>query len=704
LLLWVLSLAAPSACGQPAPPTTAPVDSLISLNFPDNVDLKALVDYVSLRLEINIVYQDDQLASQRVTIKAPTKIPVTALLPLLRDLLKMKGLALVDAEQPGWKRVAPLQSSAILPPAQGASDVVTAEAFSLKSIDPQRADTAIKPFLSGPTAASVPIPEQRLLLVTDFASNLRRVEQVIGLIDQPNRNIQVEFIPVKNADPAQLSQQVKQILVARLRAQSIPGQNPENNVDVSQDRRTGQLAVVGPSALVEEAARIIHSLDVPVDEQQSPVHFYKLANATATDVLETIRALEGDSTSSDQRQPTTPGAAPAAPAALPPGGAASPPGGALAGAGAGSFGATGNGIGGGLSGSGGLGAGGGLSGGAASPGLGSQLGGGIAAATGSSTTPAPSGLRTRNATVAADPNTNTLIVVAEPSVQKLYEQLIKSLDKRRPQVLLEATIVTIDTTHDLTFGVEVSNTSKPGGTQTVSFTNFGFSTPNSTTGQLVLTPGTGFNGVVIGSDLAQVVLRALATNSRAKVTSSPKILVNDNATGTLSSITEQPYTTTAIGTTIATTSFGGYAQAGTIVTLTPHISEADYLQLEYQVTLSSFIGSATSSNGVPPGIVQNTVQSKVTIPDGQTVVVGGLNQTNYSKAVSSLPIIDQIPVLNILFGRHDDTAERSTLFVFLRPIILRDDQFEDLKFLSDRDIKDAGIPPGMPLSAPLPIR
>lgn len=685
---------------QDLPAASQPADSLISLNFPENIDLKTIIDYVSERLNLNIIYQDDQLSNQRVTLKSPTKLPVSALRGLLDTLLKVKGFALVDSDQPGWKRVVALQSSSVPATQPGAAnrvEQVVTQAFTLKFVDPQRAEQAVKPFLSGPTAGTLGIPEQHVLLVTDFESSLRRARDVIDLIDQPNRNIRVDFIPVKNADAAQLSQQVKQILLARLKAQLLPGQNPDSSLEVTQDRRTGQLVVVGPAALVEEASSIVKSLDTPVSEQQSPIRFYKLANATASDVLETIRALEGDSSSGDSPPAPAPRAAPTqapSPAAAP---------------GTGGFG---------VGSTGGFG-GGGLGGASASPGLNNPYGtGGLGGAAGAPPTgnfqpnvtsstppPAPAGLRTKNATVASDPNTNSIIVIAEPSIQKLYEQLITALDKRRPQVLLEATIVTVDTSHNLTLGVEVSLSTKPGGSQAFGFSSFGFSTADPTTGRLSLTPGVGFNGVVIGSDVAQVILRALAQNNRAKVMSAPRILVNDNATGTLASLTEQPYTTTAIGTTIATTTFGGYAQAGTTITLTPHISESDYLQLEYQVSLSSFVGSqTTSSAGIPPGIEQDSVQSKVTIPDGSTVVVGGLNRSNFSKTVNAVPILGQIPILKYLFSSQNDTNEQLTLFVFLRPVILRDDQFADLKFLSDRDLKDAGLPPGMPDSAPLPIR
>ena len=84
--------------------------------------------------------------------------------------------------------------------------------------------------------------------------------------------------------------------------------------------------------------------------------------------------------------------------------------------------------------------------------------------------------------------------------------------------------------------------------------------------------------------------RAGRAARRATVSSAPRILVNDNNTGTLSSVTEFPYASVNASDTVATTSFGDYSKAGTEITVRPHISESDYLQLEYSVSLSSFTG------------------------------------------------------------------------------------------------------------------
>jgi type IV pilus assembly protein PilQ len=119
------------------------------------------------------------------------------------------------------------------------------------------------------------------------------------------------------------------------------------------------------------------------------------------------------------------------------------------------------------------------------------------------------------------------------------------------------------------------------------------------------------------------------------------------------------------------------------------------------ITLNSFTGQAAS--GEPPPRQTNSVQSEVTVPDGDTIVVGGLNSTNISDTVNRVPVVGQIPLLQYLFSNRTNSSDHSTLFVFIRPVILRDDLFRDLKFLSQQQIKEAGLPSDLPESQPLLI-
>jgi len=312
-------------------------------------------------------------------------------------------------------------------------------------------------------------------------------------------------------------------------------------------------------------------------------------------------------------------------------------------------------------------------------------------------------VRARNATVAADANTNSIIVIAAPQVQQIYGDLIRRLDERRPQVQIECTIVTLDTSNGFTFGVDIG---KLGGIDTsrlLTLSSFGISNPDPATGKLAPVNATGGTFALLSPKIADIVLRALATNSRARLVSSPQLLVNDNGKGKLESVAQQPFAVILDASNVQTlTSLGGLAQAGTSITVEPHISEADYLQLTYSIELSNFTG--TAQNGLPPPSEKNAVDSSVTIPDGYTIVVGGLSTKNFNASVNKIPILGDIPILGLLFGARSRNTSDSTLFVFIRPIILRDDKFEDLKYLSGVSLKTASLPGDFPSSKPVPMR
>jgi general secretion pathway protein D len=690
---------------RPATQPAAGGEELVSLNLPDNAPLKVLLEYVSQEFGINILY-DETVASQRVTVKAPVRVPKRAVPMLLDGALKMKGLALVDAEQPGWKRVVPLmqaaKSGAIGAPAEDAGTAVLTQVFPLRYADAGVVDANLKPFLTANAASSFAVPEQGLLVVTDYTSNLRRVAELIKSVDQPAQAAEVKFFPVKHADAARLTQQLEQILKARLRAEG--GEKAASSVEVGYDARTSQVAVIGPKESMAGTGEIVASLDLDVPAAQSPVRFYKLANTTAAEVLATIQGLEEE----EQREPT--GASPDSLSPVSRGegrgegqqqlqyGAAMPRADTLGTATSVAKGKP-------LQ---------DASGGSAGPAIPSvrpvpeprndgRAGTDRRAPAASSTQ--RQSIRTKQARITADPNTNSIIVIAPPDAQRLYEQLIRQLDKRRPQVLIECTIVTVDTTGDFQLGVEIGGSAGSEDKQVITFSQFGLSTPDPTTGRLKLVPGLGFNGALVSEDIADVVVRALESNSRARVSSAPRILVNDNNTGTLTSVTEFPYASVNASDTVATTSFGDYSKAGTEITVRPHISEADYLQLEYSISLSSFTGDAIQQGGtlLPPPRKSDAIESQVTIPDGSTIIVGGLNTSNMIETIDRIPIVGRIPILEYLFSNRTTMDGRTTLFAFIRPVILRDDKFEDLKFLSERDTRAAGVAGDFPASEPLAI-
>jgi type II secretory pathway component GspD/PulD (secretin) len=177
-------------------------------------------------------------------------------------------------------------------------------------------------------------------------------------------------------------------------------------------------------------------------------------------------------------------------------------------------------------------------------------------------------------------------------------------------------------------------------------------------------------------------------------------------------VASEPFNSVNVVNTVGSQSLGGDQQAGTIITVTPHINEDDHLQLEFEVEFSAFVGDpiivpGTGPNAasvrLPPRRQIDRVGSVVTIPDGKTIVVGGLKQLRAGSTFSGVPWTEHIPVLRELTSSTTNSEQTTSFFLFIRPKILRDSKFRDLRYLSDIDTQDAEIPGDDPVSRPIVI-
>lgn len=301
-----------------------------------------------------------------------------------------------------------------------------------------------------------------------------------------------------------------------------------------------------------------------------------------------------------------------------------------------------------------------------------------------------------------DEGTNTLIAVGEPRLLSQIEALLRTLDVRQPQVMLEVLMVTLTDNQSRDLGVELEKLRINDDLFIRLSSLFGLGTRNAA-GDRTAGDASGFTGVVLSPGDFSVVVRALESLNNGRSVSMPKLLVGNNQQASLDSVVQQPYASVNASTTISTTSFGGTQDAGTVVTIKPQIAEGDHLVLEYSVSLSSFLGAASSPT-LPPAKQQNRVQSVATIPDGSTVVVGGIDLESESKTTSQVPILGDIPLVGEAFKSRNTTNNRSRFFVFIRANVLRGRGFEDLRYLSARDLEAARVPDGWPEVEPRIIR
>ncbi len=304
-------------------------------------------------------------------------------------------------------------------------------------------------------------------------------------------------------------------------------------------------------------------------------------------------------------------------------------------------------------------------------------------------------------TLTADESTSTIIAMGEPRLLEQVERLIREMDVRQPQVMVEILIVSLSESQTLDLGIELEKIEVSGDVRITLSSLFGLS--SVTDGVRSVGNARGGSALVLRPGDFSVVLRALQTINDGRSLNVPKLLVNNNQQASLNSVLQQPFVSINAFDTIATTSFGGTQDAGTVVTVKPQIAEGDHMIMEYSVTLSSFVGESADPS-LPPPRQENRLQSVATIPDGYVVALGGIEVTSQSKGVSQVPGLAGIPLVGELFKNRSRTENRSRFYIFIRPSVLRRLDFEDLRYLSEAPLAAGGVDDGWPVVEPRVIR
>jgi general secretion pathway protein D len=258
-------------------------------------------------------------------------------------------------------------------------------------------------------------------------------------------------------------------------------------------------------------------------------------------------------------------------------------------------------------------------------------------------------------------------------------------------VLIETALIELTSQDMLDLGVELGladvNGSGDGG---FGVTSFGLSTLDlSDPSRPVRIPNqmAGVTAGIISGDNFNMpfLISALEERRNSNVLNVPSVLVNNNGSASVTTINEQPTTTITLGTggSAATQeNFNEYVEAGTHMQISPSISASKYLRLGIHLEISNFIGAVQGS--IPPPRTTRTIDTTVNVPDGDTMVIGGIILDIRSETRTQTPILGDIPILGRLFGRDSDAVDRTALYFFVTPHILKDSEFADLAELSYR--------------------
>ncbi len=288
--------------------------------------------------------------------------------------------------------------------------------------------------------------------------------------------------------------------------------------------------------------------------------------------------------------------------------------------------------------------------------------------------------------IVPDKNTFSIIVYANKKLQEQIGKLIEVLDKRRPQVLIDVALVEITRNdafeYDLQLVTNLANRSVsenilpfPVGESQVTLLN-----TNASQGKTYLEGGWNVGGSgesrgFYGDDNIQALLTLVQSKGYGRVLAQPKLLANDNETGTI-----ETTTTTYVRETTTTVVTDGQSQesekfnpydATIKLEITPTISEGDLLRLEITMGRQDF--TDTFAGDRPPDTRSTDVTTVVTVPDGDTIILGGLTKLNQSKGGSKVPILGDIPLVGSAFRSVNNSIADSYLYLFVKSKILRPD-------------------------------
>ncbi len=667
--------AEPAAPPSPPLPSTAPQvpaaqrGRFIVLNF-DNADIETVIQAASEIIGFNYVLAPD--VRGKVTVQTSGRIAQEDVFGVLLAILEVHGFTAVKAGnlykilriEGARERAVPTIVGTTPDPNRTTDEVIT-QIVPLRYSSVADLSTLLNPLKSA-RGSLIAHRETNVLIITDTASNVGRLLEIVRLVDVQVAQEELQIVPIKFADATQLAGILNQLFASgRIRtplpgtppvaapapapgpgapftpaapgAPQQPGSTTERPPLIIAEQRSNSVIIHAKKHEIETIRRLIDQLDVNIYGGRR-VFIYYVENAKAKDLAATLNQIYGR----EAGQTTTTGAPPVSSAR--PG---SPPPPAPTPSAPSAPGTTGAGIG-------------------------------------------EPGATEGQVKFIADEVTNSIIVTTYPRLWQEIEATIKQLDKMPRQVLIEVLVAEITLTDDTRLGIDWA-------VRQGRFNVGGIS--QAAAGGILTTPsrvlggasafgpiGAGLTAFTFGTDQFFALLNTLASENRVNIVSNPHILTSENKkavinvstsvpiiTSQQTSTVSQPGTTPGGGTATTITQGGvnqtvEYRDAGVILTVTPRIGERGTVALDVKQEVNSVGPPVPPTNS--PSFDKREAETSVVLVNNQTLVLGGLIQDKATINDVGIPFLKDIPVLGYLFGFKERAVEKTELLLLITPRVL----------------------------------
>jgi len=638
LLALSLLLSAP-AWSAPPQAQPQPEGATITPNYKD-ADLSQIIQAVSEVTGKNFII--DPRVNAKVTMLSATPMTPAAFYQAFLSVLQVYGYVAIPAGK--VIKIIPntdvRQSPSIDLPNEvsSTSDEIVTQIITMKNVSAAQLVPLLRPLVpqQGHLAAYAP---GNMLIISDRASNVSRITRIIERMDESGDE-PIEVIGLQNASATEVVRTINQLYQGGGAAAAGEGGAP---VKVVADERTNSVLISGEKSLRLKAKALVLDLDTPRRGGAGDTEVRYLLYADAEKLAD---KLKGQATATAKAQ------------------------------------------------------------------AGPATGGAPGASAGGSNVDA-------SVTIWADVPTNALIMTAPPKIMKNLMAVIDKLDIRRAQVEVEALIVEVDVNKSANIGVQwlldggnsygYGVTNLPGqgssivdlaaaalaGTSGLASSSVSSATTTTTSTGL----GTAIGGAGAASSVASAipngatfavgrynsntgrgfaaVIQALRSDATSNIISTPRIITMNNEEAEVKVTQEIPLitgqyqsSTAAVNGTTSPFETIQREEVGTILKVTPHISEGDAIQLKIEQEDSAPGAKIADSADISTN--KRSIKTTILIEDGGIIVLGGLMQDTVTESEDRVPVLGAIPLLGNFFKSRSGSRQKSNLLVFLRPKILRD--------------------------------
>jgi general secretion pathway protein D len=641
---------------------TFPGNKKVSINLKPETELLELIGWIKA-ISCRPFILPANIRQSKVTIIAPQLVTANEAYRIFLSALESMGLTV----QPDGKVLKIIESSrareSSIPVVAPGEVVPRAEQFvtrllRLKNITPDEVVQVLNR-LKGRDGDIMPYATTNTLVITDLASNIRRMEDVVRALDVPMSGEKIWVIRLRNIVATEVTQMLQQVFGVGKQAGSgqqrrppisvssagsdvgQPGPSNEGGDSISQiyaDDRTNSIILVASERTYQRVFALIKRLEMQSSTGPTGrIHVYALENALAEDMSQVLGGLGISVSAAGGRPGARPGARPTPQ----------------------STGGSGQGN---------------------------------------------TGIFQDEVKVTPDKATNSLVIVATNKDFLTLRDVIRRLDLPRRQVFIEATVMEVTIAKNRNLGLAYhggypidiagQQTTVIGGLESGKLNSLSPLSALALTGLVggaigpqfsansIFGQGSTGTGSSVLPPMFGVLIQALQTNSESNILQVPNILTTDNEKATITVGQNLPFPSALTSGLPLGGAAGGVAASLTPfqsvqrqdvqlkLDITPHISAGEQVRLEIDHEISDVFDR--NYNGLGPATTKRTLKTVAVVRDQQPVVLGGIMKDKVNESVTKIPVLGDIPILGYLFKNKERSVEKQMLLIVLTPYIIND--------------------------------